>query len=113
MLGIGLGKFFESAPTVSRTVFNRMYDTPIVVIIAAVPRTARIGRSASRSIATPRNPLSTIVTTNAKASAPTSANPVRIVPCPSIPSRFSAAIPINEATMNTLKCAKLMSSRMP
>jgi len=54
-----------------------MYETPIVVIIAAVPRTARIGRSAIRSTATPSKPARTIVTAKAKTSAPTKANPVR------------------------------------
>ena len=83
------------------------------MIIAAVPRTPRNGRSAMRSIATPRTPAASIVTTKAKASAPTSANPVKTWLCPDRPSSSSAHMPINELTMNTLKWAKLISSRMP
>ncbi len=83
------------------------------MIIAAVPRTPRNGRSAMRSIATPSTPPASIVTANAKTSAPASASPVSTVLCPESPSSSSAHMPTNELTMNTLKWAKLISSRMP
>src|SRR3984957_16475750 len=54
---------------------NRMYETPIVVIIAAVPRTPRSGRSDRRSIATPRMPAPSIVTAREKTNPPASAGP--------------------------------------
>jgi hypothetical protein len=90
-----------------------MKETPIVVIIAAVPRILRSGRSATRSIATPRMPAVSIVTMKAKPSAPISAKPPNTVLCPESPKSSRAHMPINELTMNTLKCAKLISSRMP
>ncbi len=83
------------------------------MIIAAVPRTPRSGRSEKRSITTPITPAATIVTKNAKASAPASAAPVKTWLCPEMPSSCNAHMPINEATMKTLKWAKLISSRMP
>ena len=66
-----------------------------------------------RSIATPSPPAASIVTAKAKASAPASAKPVSTWLWPEIPSSSSAHMPINELTMNTLKWAKLISSRMP
>ena len=54
-----------------------------------------------------------IVTKKAKASTPSSSNPPRIVLCPERPNSSSAHIPIKDATMNRLKWAKLISSRMP
>jgi hypothetical protein len=49
----------------------------------------------------------------ANASAPTRARPVRIWLCPDNPSSSSAHMPTKEPIMNTLKCAKLISSMMP
>ena len=101
--GIGLGKFIEPAPAVSRITLNRMKETPIVVIIAAVPRTLRSGRSAIRSMMTPSTPADSIVTMKAKPSEPTSSKPPNTVLCPDSPNNSSAHMPINELTMNTLK----------
>ncbi len=83
------------------------------MIIAAGPLTSRNGRSDSRSIATPSPPAASIVTLKAKANAPASASPVSTWPWPEMPSASSAHMPINELTINTLKWAKLISSRMP
>ena len=83
------------------------------MIIAAVPRTPRSGRSDRRSMTTPIMPAAVIVTTNAKPSDPANANPVRTWLCPEMPSNCNAHMPIKDATIKTLKWAKLISSRMP
>ncbi len=83
------------------------------MIIAAGPRTPRNGLNAMRSIATPIAPAASIVTAKAKASVPTNAKPVKTWLCPESPRNSSAHMPTKEATMKTLKWAKLISSRMP
>ena len=57
---------------------NRMYDTPMVVIIAAGPFTLRKGRRHSRSISTPITPDATMVTAKVTSSTMASGSPVRI-----------------------------------
>ena len=58
---------------------NRMYDTPIVVIIAAGPLTLRKGRRHRRSIVTPITPDEIMVTANVTSSTPASGRPVRMM----------------------------------
>ena len=90
-----------------------MYETPIVVIIAAVPGTLRRGRKTVRSMATPSKPQNNMTPTRANKSVPASGNPVRTARCPTRPVIFRIHMEKNEPTMNTLKWAKLMSSMMP
>ena len=56
-----------------------MYETPMVVIIAAGPVMPRSGRSDSRSITTPRVPDASMVTAKAAISTPASGSPVRTI----------------------------------
>ena len=90
-----------------------MNATPIVVIIGAVPDTPRTGRRQSRSMRTPRPPVSTIVTGKTKSSIPISGRPVSDADEPVKPIRWSTVSPKNVPVMKTLKWAKLISSMMP
>jgi hypothetical protein len=83
------------------------------VIIAAGPRTSRKGLSDRRSITTPSAPEKAIVTANATASVPASASPASTVDCPESPNACKVHMATKDPTMKTLKCAKLISSRMP
>ena len=85
----------------------------MVVIIAAVPGTLRIGRSMVRSTRTPRMPQNSMTPMSASSSTPTSGNPVRMTRWPTSPVSFSTHMAKNDPTMKMLKCAKLMSSMMP
>ena len=84
-----------------------------MVIIAAGPFTSRSGRSDSRSITTPSAPEASIVTANATSITPISGSPVMTTPWPFRPISCSVHRPMKLPTMNTLKWAKLISSRMP
>ena len=63
----------------------------MVVIMAFGPCTPRSGRSASRSMRTPRKPQADIVTTRVTSRTPTSGAPCIMTDCPSSPNRLSHA----------------------
>ena len=84
-----------------------------MVIMAAGPLTLRNGRSDSRSISTPSKPETSMVTTSATSMTPTSGRPVITTDWPLMPINCKVQSPTKLPTMNKLKCAKLISSRMP
>ncbi len=85
----------------------------MVVIIAAGPFTLRNGRNDTRSMSTPSAPEQTMVTANAAISAPASGSPTRMMFWPDSPKSCSVHMPMKLPIMKTLKCEKLISSRMP
>ena len=85
----------------------------MVVIIDAGPRMFRKGRNATRSIKTPSPPENSMVTANVASSTPTSGNPVSAAAFGMTPNSSNMPRPTKLPTMNTLKWAKLINSRMP
>ena len=85
----------------------------MVVIIAAGPLTLRKGRRRQTFDGDADDAGRTMVTANATSSTPASGSPVRIDVLTGQAERLQLHMAMNEPTMKTLKCEKLISSRMP